>query len=66
MGYLDFAGIWTPASPSAWLLIKNGPGLRPVRAGIVADSVPEKEFQECQNMARRSINAQKTAEGGLK
>ena len=34
-------------------------------AGIVADSVPEKEFDECMNKAAAVINALKIADGGL-
>ena len=34
-------------------------------AGIVADSVPEKEFEECLNKAAAVIDALKTADGGL-
>ena len=34
-------------------------------AGIVADSVPEKEFEECQNKAKAVVRAIHTAEGGL-
>ena len=34
-------------------------------AGIVADSVPEKEFIECCNKAKAVVNAIQTAEGGL-
>lgn len=34
-------------------------------AGIVADSVPEKEYQECLNKAKAVVNAIHLAEGGL-
>ena len=34
-------------------------------AGIVADSIPENEFMECQNKARAVTNALKMAEEGL-
>ena len=34
-------------------------------AGIVADSVPEKEFEECQNKARAVVRAISQAEEGL-
>ena len=34
-------------------------------AGIVADSVPEKEFEECQNKARAVVRAISQAEAGL-
>ena len=34
-------------------------------AGIVADSVPEREYQECLNKAKAVVNAIHLAEGGL-
>ena len=34
-------------------------------AGIVTDSVPEKEYQECLNKAKAVVNAIHLAEGGL-
>ena len=34
-------------------------------AGIVADSVPEKEFEECRNKARAVIQAMEQAQEGL-
>ena len=34
-------------------------------AGIVADSVPEREFQECQNKARAVVAALEESEGGI-
>ena len=39
----------------------------PIRsgAGIVADSVPENEFQECCNKARAVVQAIETAQEGL-
>ena len=33
--------------------------------GIVADSVPEKEFEECRNKARAVIQAMEQAQEGL-
>ena len=34
-------------------------------AGIVADSNPEKEYQECMNKAKAMVTAIEAAEGGL-
>ncbi len=34
-------------------------------AGIVADSVPAREFAECQNKARAVVEAVRASEGGL-
>ncbi|MGN0375244.1 MAG: chorismate-binding protein, partial [Butyrivibrio sp.] len=41
---------------------KNGKVFVRSGAGIVADSVPEKEFQECINKAKAVVNALKLAE----
>ncbi len=41
---------------------KNGKVFVRSGAGIVADSVPEKEYQECLNKARASVNALQMAE----
>ena len=35
-------------------------------AGIVADSVPDKEFEECRNKAKAVVNAVLQAEEGVK
>ena len=34
-------------------------------AGIVADSIPENEYQECINKAKAVMNALDMAQGGL-
>ena len=44
---------------------KNGRVCVQSGAGIVADSVPEKEYQECVNKARAVVEAIRTAEEGL-
>ena len=44
---------------------KNGRVCIQSGAGIVADSVPEREFEECCNKAKAVVNALKAAEGGL-
>ena len=36
-----------------------------VGAGIVADSVPENEFEECNNKARAVMDALRMADGGI-
>ena len=41
---------------------KNGTVFVRSGAGIVADSVPEKEYEECINKARAVVNALKCAE----
>ncbi|MDD6332362.1 MAG: chorismate-binding protein, partial [Clostridium sp.] len=44
---------------------KNGKIFVRSGAGIVADSVPEKEYQECINKAKAVMSALKDAEGGI-
>ena len=65
IGYIDFSGnldvciaIRLAYKKKGELTIRSG-------AGIVADSVPEKEFQECQNKAKAVVLAVQKAEGGL-
>ncbi len=53
--------IWIPVLPSVWLIRRTEQRSVSVQgAGIVADSVPEKEFQECCNKARAVVQAIET------
>ena len=52
IGYLDFAGNLDTCIAIRLVYKKNGEICIRSGAGIVADSVPEKEFQECCNKAR--------------
>lgn len=61
IGYLDFAGNLDTCIAIRIAYKKNGRVFVRSGAGIVADSVPEKEFQECLNKAAAVINALKTA-----
>ena len=45
--------------------MKNGRVCVQSGAGIVADSVPAKEFQECINKAKAVVKALKLAQEGL-
>ena len=45
---------------------KNGRVCVQSGAGVVADSVPEREFQECADKAQAVVRALRAAEGGLK
>ena len=65
IGYLDFAGNLDTCIGIRLAYKKNGEVCVQSGAGIVADSVPEREFQECQNKARAVVNALYEAEGGL-
>ncbi len=49
IGYLDFSGNLDVCIAIRIAYAKKGKGVRPVGAGIVADSMPESEYQECVN-----------------
>ncbi|MCR4567321.1 MAG: anthranilate synthase component I [Pseudobutyrivibrio sp.] len=65
LGYIDFTGNLDVCI--AIRLVYKKAGVICIRsgAGIVYDSVPEKEAEECINKAKAVVNAVKTAEGGL-
>lgn len=66
IGYLEFCReIWTPASRFVWSTKRTVRSASVPGAGIVADSVPEKEFEECCNKARAVRAAIEQAEEGL-
>ena len=65
IGYLDFAGNLDTCIGIRLAYKKNGEVCVQSGAGIVMDSVPEREFEECQNKARAVIAALREAEGGL-
>lgn len=61
LGYLDFAGNMDFCIGIRMAVHKNGQVLVQSGAGIVADSLPQKEYRESQNKARAIIDALKTA-----
>lgn len=65
IGYLDFTGNLDTCIAIRIAYKKNGKVFIRSGAGIVADSVPETEFQECINKAQAVVNAVKASEGGL-
>lgn len=65
IGYLDFAGNLDTCIAIRLVFKKNGKVFVRSGAGIVADSVPENEYQECINKARAVIKALEAAQGGL-
>ena len=65
IGYLDFAGNLDTCIGIRLAYKKNGEVCVQSGAGIVYDSVPEREFEECQNKARAVVGALREAEGGL-
>ena len=65
IGYLDLTGNMDVCISIRLAYAKNGRVFVQSGAGIVADSDPEKEYEECQNKARAVAEALKAAEGGL-
>ena len=65
IGYLDFAGNMDTCIAIRIAYKKNGKVFIRSGAGIVADSIPQKEFQECIQKAKAVIKAVEIAEGGL-
>ncbi len=64
-GYLSFSGEMDMAIAIRTGIVKNGMLYVQAAAGIVADSVPENEWQETENKARALIRAAEQAQGGL-
>ncbi len=65
IGYLDFTGNMDTAIAIRMAYMANGRvGVR-AGAGIVADSVPGREYEECRNKAAAVIAAVRDSEGGL-
>ena len=65
IGYLDFTGNLDICIAIRLAFAKNGKVYVRSGAGIVADSVPEKEYEECINKAKAVMNALKEADGGI-
>ena len=59
IGYIDFTGNLDTCIAIRTAFKKNGKVFVRSGAGIVADSVPEKEYQECINKAKAVMNAVK-------
>ena len=64
IGYIDFTGNMDTCIAIRIAYKKNGKVFVRSGAGIVADSVPEKEHQECINKAKAVMVALAEAEGG--
>ena len=65
VGYLDFAGNLDTCIAIRLVYKKKGEICIRSGAGIVADSVPEKEFEECCNKAKAVVLAIQKAQEGL-
>ncbi len=63
VGYLDFAGDLDLAIAIRTALVHRGVAHVQAGAGIVADSVPQLEFEECQHKAAAVLRAVRAAEG---
>jgi len=63
IGYMDFSGNMDTCIAIRIAFKKNGKVFVRSGAGIVADSVPEKEFIECENKMKAVLNALKQAAG---
>ncbi len=64
IGYLDLTGNMDTCIGIRIAYKKNGKVFVRSGAGIVADSVPEKEYEECINKAKAVVAALHAAEGG--
>ena len=65
VGYLDFTGNMDLCIAIRMAYMRDGSVCVRAGAGIVSDSVPEKEFRECQNKAMAMVRALEAAQGGL-
>lgn len=65
VGYFSFSGNMDMAITIRTIVIKNGIAYVQAGAGIVADSVPEKEYQESKNKAAALFAAIERAEQGI-
>jgi anthranilate synthase component 1 len=64
VGYLDYGGNMDMCIAIRTLVLKDGVAYVQAGAGIVADSVPEREFEETVSKARALLQAVEIAEGG--
>ncbi len=64
VGYFDFSGNMDTAITIRTIIVKDGAAYVQAGAGIVADSVPSREYQECLNKAQALLTAIDQAEAG--
>ena len=65
IGYVDLSGNLDTCISIRIAFARNNKVFIRSGAGIVADSVPDKEFEECLNKAAAVINALEIADGGI-
>ena len=63
VGYFDFAGDLDMAIAIRTALVHDGMAHVQAGAGIVADSVPQLEYEECHHKAAAVLRAVRSAEG---
>jgi anthranilate synthase component 1 len=63
IGYIDFSGNMDTCIAIRLAFKKNGRVFVRSGAGIVADSVAEKEYEECRNKMKAVVKALETADG---
>jgi anthranilate synthase component 1 len=66
VGYVDFSGNLDTCIALRTLVIKDGRAFVQAGGGIVADSQPEREWEESMNKAQALIRAVKFAHQGLR
>jgi len=66
VGYFSFDGNLDTCITIRTLIVKDKTAFIQAGAGIVADSIPERENQECLNKAHALFKAVEMAQGGLK
>lgn len=64
VGYFDYSGNMDTCIAIRTMVLENGVAKVQAGAGIVADSVPELEYEETVNKARALLKAVEIAEGG--
>ncbi len=65
VGYFGYSGNMDTCIAIRTLVLTGGRAYLGVGAGVVADSVPEREYQETLNKARALLRAMEFAQGGL-
>jgi anthranilate synthase component 1 len=65
VGYIDFSGNLDTCIALRTMVIRDGMAYVQAGGGVVADSVPESEYQETVNKARALIRAIEMAEGSV-
>ena len=65
IGYFSFEGNMDTAITIRTIVLKDGVAYVQAGAGIVADSIPESEYQETLNKAGALLKALEMAEDGL-